>query len=235
MSRRSNWPILFAVVVSGPATVTSSRQSPLRPVHLSWPITVIRSLQLAAHGRGRQSLHIPNPKPWHGSNVSLILRRRPVRDVQRSGQVLLSKNLLGPTKSRATASTATSPAFTGEPGQLEDPVVCSAEVGTTLLVNAWGTAGVHLISRDGISHWMYQGVAYYPEADFIRYTNGQVNTGTTERPGVTLNTARHRHHPRGSTIPRNRKTATTTTAARSSSFPSTAPPSIATSSRRPAR
>jgi hypothetical protein len=45
-----------------------------------------------------------------------------------------------------------------------------------VLVNNWEQRrACHLISRDGISGWKFQGLAQEPGADFIRYANGVVN------------------------------------------------------------
>ena len=45
----------------------------------------------------------------------------------------------------------------------------------------------HLISRNGITGWAFQGLAYEPGANFIRYANGVVNHwNKLERPGVVL-------------------------------------------------
>jgi hypothetical protein len=57
-----------------------------------------------------------------------------------------------------------------------------------ILVNNWSDRrAYHLISRDGITGWKFQGVAYYPEADFIKYSDGTVNHwNKLERPGVLI-------------------------------------------------
>ena len=182
----------YAVVVSETRNgVIFKARSITGPFTYLGPITVnqeaFNSLRTAADGK---SLHLPNPKPWHGSNVSLILRPDGQYEiVQRSGQVLLSKNLLGPYEIQGDSIYRNLAGLSQENlGQLEDPVVWFSGGWYHILVNAWGDRRAsHLISRDGISHWMYQGVAYYPEADFIRYTNGQVNHwNKLERPGVYL-------------------------------------------------
>lgn len=155
------------------------------------PITVsqaaFNSLHTPADGN---ALHTPNPRPWHGSNVSLILRPDGQYEIiQRSGQILLGKNILGPYEIQGDSIYRN---LTGLPqdnlGELEDPVIWFSGGWYHVLVNNWGDRrAYHLISRDGITHWLYQGVAYYPEADFIRYSNGQVNHwNKLERPGVFL-------------------------------------------------
>ena len=57
-----------------------------------------------------------------------------------------------------------------------------------VLVNNWfDRRAYHLISRDGITDWKFQGLAYEPGADFIRYSNGTVNHwNKLERPGVLI-------------------------------------------------
>lgn len=136
------------------------------------------------------ALHTPNPKPWHGSNVSLILRPDGQYEIiQRSGQILFSKNILGPYEIQGDSIYRNLTGLAQDNlDRLEDPVIWFSGGWYHVLVNNWGDRrAYHLISRDGITHWLYQGVAYYPEADFIRYTNGQVNHwNKLERPGVFL-------------------------------------------------
>lgn len=134
----------------------------------------------------------PAPGNWHGSNVSLI--RKPKGGylmVQRSGQILLSKedNILGPYEIMGDTIFR---GLAGMPqtkfGCLEDPVIWFSGGWYHVLVNNWKERrAYHLISRDGIVGWKFQGIAYYPEADFIRYTNGVVNHwNKLERPGVVI-------------------------------------------------
>lgn len=56
----------------------------------------------------------------------------------------------------------------------------------SLSMTAWDTS--HVTSVDGINNWILQpGYAYYPTADFIRYTNNTVNHYTKlERPSVYM-------------------------------------------------
>lgn len=138
-----------------------------------------------------KSLHGPNPRPWHGSNVSLILRPdHRFEIVQRSGQILVSRdNILGPYDVQGDSI------YRGLPGlprdhleRLEDPLIWFSGGWYHILVNNWGDRrAYHLISRDGITGWKFQGLAYEPGADFIRYTNGTVNHwNKLERPGVLI-------------------------------------------------
>ena len=133
----------------------------------------------------------PNPKPWHGSNVNLV--ERPGGGfimVQRSGQILVSeKDILGPYRVMGDSI------YRGLAGlpqshleNLEDPVIWYSGGWYHLLVNHWEQRqAYHLISRDGITGWKFQGLAYKPDADFIRYTNGvQNHWNKLERPGVVM-------------------------------------------------
>ena len=133
----------------------------------------------------------PNPAPWHGSNVSIV--ERPGGGfiiIQRSGQLLVSKkSILGPYE------VAGDSIYRGLPGlpqfhleNLEDPVIWNSGGWYHVLVNHWEQRrAYHLISRDGITGWKVQGLAYEPGADFIRYDNGIVNHwNKLERPGIVL-------------------------------------------------
>jgi len=110
--------------------------------------------------------------------------------IQRSGQILVSeKSLLGPYKVTGESI------YRGLPGlpqfhlqSLEDPVIWFSGGWYHVLVNNWEQRrAYHLISRDGISGWKFQGLAYEPGADFIRYANGVVNHwNKLERPGIVL-------------------------------------------------
>lgn len=139
----------------------------------------------------RQPLQGPNPKSWHASNVSIIARPDGGFEItQRSGQILISKdNILGPYDVQGDSI------YRGLPGlpqdhldRLEDPVIWFSGGWYHIVVNNWGDRrAYHLISRDGISGWKFQGVAYYPEADFIKYSDGTVNHwNKLERPGVLI-------------------------------------------------
>ena len=144
------------------------------------------------HSPGDTSpLQGPNPKPWHASNVSLIARPDGGFEIiQRSGQILISKGgILGPYDVMGASIYAGLPGLPQDkPSALEDPVIWYSGGWYHVLVNNWNDRrAYHLISRDGITGWKFQGVAYYPEADFIRYTNGTVNHwNKLERPGVFI-------------------------------------------------
>jgi len=138
-----------------------------------------------------QPLQGGSPRPWHASNVSITVRPDGGFElVQRSGQILISKDsILGPYEVQGP------PIYRGLAGMpqdhldhLEDPVIWFSGGWYHILVNNWSDRrAYHLISRDGINGWKFQGVAYYPEADFIKYTDGTVNHwNKLERPGVLM-------------------------------------------------
>jgi len=131
------------------------------------------------------------PKPWRASNVSIITRPDGAYEiVQRSGQILLSKKgILGPYEVTGRSI------FIDLPGlpqkrldRLEDPTLWFSGGWYHMLVNHWeDRRAYHLISRDGITGWRFQGLAYEPESDFIRYTDGTVNHwNKLERPAVVI-------------------------------------------------
>lgn len=136
-------------------------------------------------------LHTPNPRPWHGSNVSLILRPDGQFEiVQRSGQILISRdNVLGPYEVEGDSVYR---GLSGLPqsdlADLEDPVIWFSGGWYHILVNNWyERRAYHLISRDGIMDWKFQGLACDPTVVFIRYTDGTVNHwNKLERPGVLI-------------------------------------------------
>ena len=125
------------------------------------------------------------------SNVSIMVR--PDGDfeiVPRSGAILISKSgVLGP---YTVQGPSVYPGVAGLPqhdlGKLEDPVVWYSGGLYHIVVNNWGDRkAYHLISQDGINDWKFQGLAYDPTTDFVRYTNGTVNHwNKMERPGVLI-------------------------------------------------
>jgi len=139
----------------------------------------------------KQPLHGPDPKPWHGSNVDLIARPDGQFEiVQRSGQILISKHgILGPYDIQGDSI------YRGLEGmpqdhldRLEDPVIWLSGGWYHIIVNEWGArCAYHLISRNGIDGWKFEGVAFTPDSDFIRYTDGTVNHwNKIERPSVVM-------------------------------------------------
>jgi hypothetical protein len=136
-------------------------------------------------------LHVPSPRSWHGSNVSLIARPDGQFEiVQRSGQILISKdNVLGPYEVKGGSIYRDLPGLPQDNlADLEDPVIWISGGWYHILVNNWfDRRAYHLISRDGITDWKFQGLAYTPGADIVRYTNGAVNHwNKLERPGVLI-------------------------------------------------
>jgi hypothetical protein len=184
----------YAVVISETRNTSVFTSASIDgPWHFAGEIRVDQDAfhSLANAGPRGGDLTGPDPKPWHGSNVNLV--ERPGGGfimVQRSGQILLSeKNILGPYRVMGDSI------YRGLPGlpqfhleNLEDPVIWFSGGWYHLLVNHWEQRqAYHLISRNGITGWRLQGLAYRPGADFIRYTNGVVNHwNKLERPGVLL-------------------------------------------------
>ncbi len=128
---------------------------------------------------------------WKASNVSLIARpdgRFAI--IQRSGQILLSANgILGPYKVMGDSI------YRGVAGipqtdmrAYEDPVIWYSGGWYHVIVNHWRSRrAYHLISRDGIAGWRFQGMAYEPDAKFIRYADGTINRwNKLERPAVVM-------------------------------------------------
>ena len=138
----------------------------------------------------KESLHGPDPKPWHGSNVDLVVRPDGRFEiVQRSGQILISKNgILGPYEIQGDTIYRLEGLPQEHLDRLEDPLLWFSGGLFHIVVNEWGDRhAYHLVSRDGISNWKCLGVAFDPAADFIRYTDGTVNHwNKIERPGVVL-------------------------------------------------
>jgi hypothetical protein len=181
----------YAVVVSetrnGDVFVSASIDGPWRKLG---SITVDQSEYRSVKTPGdlQQAAEL---KPWRASNVSLIARPDGGFEiVQRSGQILVSTtDILGPYKVMGDS------VYRGLPGlpqndmrAFEDPVIWYSGGWYHILVNHWrDRRAYHLISRDGVTKWRLQGLAYEPGADFIRYTSGQVNHwNKLERPGVLI-------------------------------------------------
>jgi hypothetical protein len=129
--------------------------------------------------------------PWKASNVSLIVRPDGRFEIiQRSGQILISNaGILGPYKVMGDSI------YRGVSGipqtdmrAYEDPVIWYSGGWYHVIVNHWRSRkAYHLISRDGIAGWRFQGMAYEPNAKFIRYADGTINSwNKLERPGVVI-------------------------------------------------
>jgi len=122
------------------------------------------------------------------SNVSVMIRPDGEFEiVPRSGAILISKSgILGP---YTVQGPSVYPKVTGLPlTHLEDPVVWYSGGLYHIVVNSWSTRkAYHITSVDGINDWKFQGLAYDPTTDFVRYTDGTVNHwNKMERPGVLL-------------------------------------------------
>lgn len=124
---------------------------------------------------------------WHASNVTPMLR--PDGDymiVQRSGQIMTSKEIVGPYKIQGPSIY---PKVKGlSLVNLEDPVAWYSGGLYHIVVNSWSARkAYHLTSADGITGWTLRGLAYDPTTNFLRYTDGTVNHWEKiERPSVFL-------------------------------------------------
>ena len=125
------------------------------------------------------------------SNTSMMVRPDGHFEiVPRSGAILINTNgVLGP---YVVQGPSIYPHIIGMPqhsrSNLEDPVVWFSGGLYHILVNNWSDRkAYHLTSVDGIKDWTFQGLAYDPTKDFVRYTDGTVNHWVKlERPGVLL-------------------------------------------------
>jgi hypothetical protein len=118
------------------------------------------------------------------SNVSIMVRPDGNFEIiARSGAIWISKDgILGP---YTVQGPNIYPKVTGlDQNNLEDPVIWYSGGLYHVLVNSWSDRkAFHLTSVDGINDWKYQGLAYDPTKDFIRYTDGTVNHwNKLERP-----------------------------------------------------
>jgi hypothetical protein len=138
------------------------------------------------------TIQVANQPRWRASNYSMIVR--PDGDfeiVPRSGQILISKakdGILGPYTVMGPSVYPKTDADGTPLRNLEDPVVWYSGGLYHITVNNWSTRkAYHLISKDGITNWQLQGLAYDPTKDFVRYTDGTVNHwNNMERPGVYI-------------------------------------------------
>lgn len=133
----------------------------------------------------------PGTLPQRLSNASVILRPDGAfQIVPRSGQVLISRTgILGPYRVMGDSIYF---GLAGVPQRdmraYEDPVIWHSGGWYHLIVNHWRERrAYHLLSRDGITGWRFQGIAYEPGAGFVRYSNGITNHwNKLERPGVLI-------------------------------------------------
>ena len=133
----------------------------------------------------------PTATPAKPANFSVMLRPDGAYQiVPRSGQILISKmGILGP---YTVMGDSVYRGLDGVPQRdmraFEDPVVWHSGGLYHIVVNQWRERrAYHLISRDGVTGWRVQGLAYEPGADFIRYADGAKNHwNKLERPGVVI-------------------------------------------------
>lgn len=178
-TRQGRGDIFVSASIDGPWSLLGSitvDQSKVRSVRT--PRDAIRSADAAF-------------QPWRASNVGVILRPDGAYQiVERSGQILISRTgILGPYSPQGESIYR---GLAGMPqrqlGRLEDPVLWHSGGWYHILINHWDERrAYHLISRNGIDGWIVQGLAYEPNADFIRYAGGQANHwNKLERPGVVI-------------------------------------------------
>ena len=121
------------------------------------------------------------------SNVSMMVRPDGKFEIiARSGAIWISKDILGPYTIQGTSIYYQAHGI--DLNCLEDPVMWYSGGLYHVLVNSWSDRkAFHITSVDGIHDWKYQGLAYDPTKDFIRYTDGTVNHwNKLERPGVCV-------------------------------------------------
>lgn len=181
----------YAVVVSetrdGTVFVSRSIDGPFRKLGT---ITIDQSRYPLLKTPGDR-VDKPGTLPRRLSNASVMLRPDGAfQIIPRSGQVLISRTgILGPYQVMGES------VYFGLPGipqrdmrAYEDPVIWHSGGWYHIIVNHWRERrAYHLLSRDGISGWRFQGLAYEPGADFVRYSNGTSNHwNKLERPGVVI-------------------------------------------------
>lgn len=119
------------------------------------------------------------------SNASMMVRPDGGFEIVDRNNVYISKTgVLGPYISYGTYKKAE-----GLPLEtLEDPVIWYSGGLYHIVVNGWRPRkAYHITSVDGINNWKFQGLAYDPTRDFLRYTDGTVNHwNKLERPNVYI-------------------------------------------------
>ncbi len=132
-------------------------------------------------------IRVKDQPKWRASNVTPMLRPDgQYMIVQRSGQIMLAKEIIGPYVVQGPSIYKT---VKGLPlKNLEDPTAWHSGGLYHIVVNSWSMRkAFHLTSEDGITGWTFRGLAYDPTTDFIRYTDGTVNHWEKiERPGILL-------------------------------------------------
>lgn len=148
--------------------------------NLNGPWTKQSNMQIAAGA---------NSDKFTMSNVAIVLRPDgKYQAIQRDGVLAIADEFVGPYVVQGPGPLWNS--VSGLPTEnMEDPVMWYSGGLYHITVNKWDTSkAFHLTSEDGVNNWKLQpGYAYDPTADFIRYTNGQVNHWTKlERPNVYI-------------------------------------------------
>ena len=120
-----------------------------------------------------------NQNIWQNATGNFLMVTRPF-------EMLLSPALTGPyTIQGGSVIPKTVPSSLEDP---EDPVIWCSGGQYHMVYNYWESRKmVHLTSVDGIHDWTYQGLAFDPTTDVVRYTDGTVNHWfKAERPAVFL-------------------------------------------------
>jgi hypothetical protein len=128
---------------------------------------------------------------WRASNVSPMVRPDGRFEIiARSARILISSSgILGPYKVEGPNIYVDLPGLPQHDlRNFEDPVIWFSGGLYHIVVNNWSDRkAYHLTSVDGITNWKYQGLAYDPTTDFLRYKDGTVNHWfKIERPGVLM-------------------------------------------------
>jgi hypothetical protein len=132
---------------------------------------------------------VANDPKWHASNATPVLRPDgQYMIVQRSGVILLAKNIIGPYEVQGPSIYGQIKEMPKPYNKLEDPIAWYSGGLYHIVVNSWEMRkAFHLTSTDGIANWVFRGLAYDPTVDFIRYTDGTVNRwNKIERPSVIM-------------------------------------------------
>lgn len=121
-------------------------------------------------------------------NISVIVRPDgKFMAVPRSGVIMISENgIMGPFVIQGPSVFKSMPELPQH--DMEDPVLWYSGGQYHIVVNCWkDRQAYHITSKDGITNWTYQGIAYDPRVDFVKYSDGTVNRWhIMERPGVVM-------------------------------------------------
>ena len=121
---------------------------------------------------------------WHASNVKIMVRPDGRFEfTERDGRIFISdKGILGPYQAQGGS------VYPKGIPDLEDPCIWYSGGLYHIIVNSWSRReAYHLTSRDGIHDWTNRGVAYDPQREIVRYTDGTVDHwNKAERPSVYI-------------------------------------------------